>query len=442
MGAIMNPSPFELSRAIGSNISQAFQKGKDENAIESILSKASESGDPKILQDSISKILSQVSPERQGPAIQYLQNAYSNVQKKNEMNRQERQDREAAKEAGYTYGVPPQVAAQQLKDRAKGQRLAQYGLGGSQNALANLPNAENGTPPELGGISGAQGNLMANLNLPIQPTQSKSIFKKLNDDQLVTLTGAPDREVSEPAKAELKRRDEERKVEQKGKENWTKFGMDRAKKVLDRAEEISIGLPVKKTALKLMTDSIANKNLGFWTPDNLAEITGIEAFRSPEGALFKTAGKEYFLGNISRAGARPNQWIEQQISDMMTKIGRSTEANLSVSRALQNETDLDAERVRLTEETFNELRNKGKDIGDLGSMVNSKLSKFAEQKQSELFNDLRAIKAIGEGKPQKFNKVEQGTKISSYMVDALLNAFNNDPDKALQEAKKLGYSIE
>ncbi len=472
-----SPSPFEIGRTVGNNIGNSLTKMRDNSAIESILAEAMSTGDPQVLQNSIGKILSQVSPERQGVAVKYLQDAYNNVQKKQEKDRAEEQGRmaaqkggytfgapsqvqaqelrnkaeiqaqnykkseqtklegkekDAAKGAGYTYGVPPAVAAQQLKDKSKNKRLSQYGLGTDQNSPPNLSKPENSTS--------SPDNQEINQTTPSNSTGS--VFKKLSDDQLVTLTGAPDREVYEPAKAELKRRDEERNLKQKEKEGWTKFGMERAKKVLDKSEEIAQGLPVKKTALKLMTDSIANKNLGFWSPDNLAEITGIEGFRSKEGALFKTAGKEYFLGNISRAGARPNQWIEQQIADMMTKIGRDTGANLSVARALQNETDLDEERVRLTNEIFNDLRKEGKDIGDLGSMINTRLANFAEQKQSELFNDLRAIKAIDENEPQKFHKVKQGTQVSPYMVDALLKAFNNDPDKALQEAKKLGYSVE
>lgn len=435
-----SPSPFEIGRLVGNNLHKSQAKQRDSSAIEAILSEAMNSGTPEALQNSIGKILSQVSPERQGVAVQYLQNAYGNIQKKQEASRQEANQRQAAQDAGYTFGVPPQVAAQQLKDKAKGQRLQQYGLGGDANAPSNLPNAENGTPAYLGG-AGQEG--AQNMGQPQnQPKTPENVLEKMPDHQLRLLTGHPDREISEPAKAILKGRDEERNLTQKKNENWTKFGMERAKKVLDKAEEIAQSLPVKKTALNLMKSALTSRNLGYFTRDNLAELTGIEAFRSPEGAVFKTAGKEYFLGNISRAGARPNQWIEQQIADMMTKVGRDTDANLSVARALENETAIDEERVRLTEEIFGDLRNQDKDVGELGPMVNKKLARFAEQKQNELFNDLRAIKAVSENKPQKFHKVEQGTKISSYMVDALLNSFNNDPEKALKEAQKLGYSIE
>lgn len=437
MGELMsNPSPFQIGREIGNNFGKAFSRVKDENAIDRILSESMATGDPEVLQNNIGKILSQVSPERQGIALQLIQNRYSNIQKQQELAKEESKGQLAAKQAGYTYGVPPQVAAQQVKDKAKGQRLQQYGLGENQNSPDNLPNSEKGSP-----YLGSMGS--GKTPDPTEPPKTaESVLEKMSDQQLRLLTGHPDREISEPAKAILKGRDEERNLNQKKNENWTKFGMERAKKVLDKAEEIAQSLPVKKTALNLMKSAIANKNLGFWSTDNLAEITGIEGFRSKEGSIFKTAGKEYFLGNISRAGARPNQWIEQQISDMMTKIGRDTAANLSVARALQNETDIDEERVRLTEDTFSQLRKEDKDIGDLGPIVNKNLSEFAEQKQIELFNDLRAIKAIDEKKPQKFHKVADGIKISPYMVDALLEMFNNNPDKALQEAKKLGYSIE
>lgn len=419
------PSPFQIARETSNNFSNAFQKVRDENAIEGILSQAMNTGNPQVVQDSIGKILSQVSPERQGAAIQYLQNAYSNIQRRNI----EEREKTAAEQAGYTYGVPPQVAAQQIKDKAKADRIKEaFGSPKDPNAHYNLPNAENPS------VSQTPQQIPDKLN--------QSVFKRLTKDQLIVATGHPDREVSEPAKAELRAREHEEELNQKRQSDVFKSDLARSEKVLERADAIAEQIPQKRTAINLMKDAVANQNLGFFSPDNLAELTGIEGFRSAEGAIFKTAGKEYFLGNIARAGARPNQWIEQQIADMMAKIGREPEANFSVLRALENELDLDEARVRITQEISDRLKAAG-DLGQgkLGSLVNKELSQYAERRQDILFNDLRAIKAIAVKAPQRFRKVEKGTPVSDYMAQALLKQFNNDPKKAADEAKKLGYEF-
>lgn len=423
-----SPSPFEIGRAVGNNFSNASTKIKDNSAIESILSDAMNSGDPKVIQSSIGKILSQVSPERQGLAVQYLQNTYNALQQK----QQQAQKRSDEENAGLIPGIDPKVQAQFVKDKAKQDRISQYGLGGD---VASNGQADPSTPPP-------------NVPNPIpgstpvsQPKES--VFKRLSKDQLIKLTGHPDREIAEPAKAQLDAIKNEEKIGQGQRDALFKSDLSRADKFMDETDAIASTIPRKESALSLMNDAIANRNLSYFSPDNLAEVTGIEGFRSPEGAIFKTAGKEYFLGNIARAGARPNQWIEQQIQDMMTKIGRSTEANLSVNRALENELDLDKERVRLTDEVSDKLRSEGNlSQGKLGSMVNRQLSQYAEKKQIELFNDLRAIKSIAEKEPQKFRKVESGTEVSTVVAQALLRQFNNDPEKAAEEAKKLGYTFE
>lgn len=431
-----SPSAFEIGRNIGNNLGNSFAKVKDENAIERILSEAMGSEDPAVLQNSIGKILSQVSPDRQGVAMQYLQNAYANVQKKQDQSNIEARDKAAANEAGYTYGAPSQVAAQQVRDKSKGSRLAQYGLGQSQAGGQNVP-----TQPSLAGNPAIPAAGQPPQGAPINQVP-ESVFKRLSDDQLVVASGAPDKEVSEPAKAELQRRQKEKELIQNRDKEIFKSDLSRSSKVLERADQIAEQIPQKRTAVNLMKDAVANRNLGFFSPDNLAELTGIEGLRSQEGAIFKTAGKEYFLGNIARAGARPNQWIEQQIADMMAKIGRSPEANFSVLRALENELDLDEARVRITQEVSDRLREQGDyGQGKLGSTVNKELSQYAEAKQLVLFNDLRAIKAIAENQPQKFRRVEKGTQVSDFMAQALLKQFNNDPKKAAEEATKLGYQF-
>lgn len=407
----MNPA-FNIARETATNIGQGIRQSRDQSAIENILSGAIQSGNPEIIQDSIGKILSQVSPQNQGAALQYLQGAYQSALSRQDLKQKEALGRQAAKEGGYTYGAPPQVQAQQAKDLAKTQRLNQYGLKPQDVTITDESEV-------------------------ITPS-----FKDLSEEKLIELTGAPDREISEPAKAQLTKIQEDRKFQQKEREAWKKYGMERAKKVLDRADEISETIPQKQTALNLMKEATLNRNLSFFSPDNIAEITGIEAFRSPEGALFKTAGKEYFLGNISRAGARPNQWIEQQIADMLAKIGRSRAANLSVERALQNELDLDKSRINFTSDVYDEYINDEKDLGKIGSEIGKRMQEFAVKKQKELFNDLRAISAIDEEKPKKFQKVEKDTPLTDYMANALLMMFNDDYDKAKEEAEKLGYQVE
>lgn len=414
---IMNPSAFQIGREIGTNFGNSFKQVKDENLIENIIQESMASGSPEVLQNNIGKILSQVSPERQGPAIQYLQNAYGNIQKK-----QEEQKRiNSLQKEGINPYLPEKLQVEKYKQDAKGKRLENvYGI----------------AQQDQQGINSANPNTVMPNGINIDETNP---FSKFTDGQLVRLSGAEDKEIGEPAKQELKRRQEERNLENEKAKNKIKFGEKIAEKVLVAADETAASLPQKQTALNLMNEAITNRDLSFWSWDNIAEKTGIEGLRSPEGALFKTAAKEYFLGSIARAGTRPNQWIEQQIADMLTKIGRSTAANLSVSRALQNELDLEKERVRLTDEVATELEDTGGNLRRLGSIVNERLSGFAENKQRELFNDLRAIKSIEEKKPQVFHKVTEGTQMSNLVGQALLKQYNNDPRKARIEAKKLGY---
>jgi len=434
---VNNPSAFEIGRTAGNNVAGAFVKQRDNSAIETILSQAMETQDPAVVQNSIGKILSQVSPERQGAAVQYLSNVYNSLQQKQTLAREradierKRQDEQAA---GITPGIHPTVQAQQLKDRNKNTRLSQYGLGGD---VPSNGQADPSTPP-----TNVPDHIPGATKMISRPPQA-SFLDKMNKQQLTVLTGHPDREISEPAKAQLEVIKNNEKIAQGQKDAVFKSNLARADKFKEKVDELSATLPQKESALKSMEDAVATRNLSYFSPDNLAEVTGIEGFRSPEGAIFKTAGKEYFLGNIARAGARPNQWVEQQISDMMPKIGRSIEANLSVARAFRNELDLDKEKVRLTEEISDKLISEG-DLSQakLSSMVDKQLAQYAEKKQIELFNDLRAIKAIGENTPQKFRKVEKDTPISAVVAQALLRQFDNDPKKAAQEATKLGYSYE
>lgn len=412
----MGFSPYEHGRQVGISFGAARQEASDQGNIKNILAEAQASGDPQVLQNSIGRILSSVSRENQPAAINYLQNMMQTTQEK-----QQQQQQFAREEAaGLIPGINPTAQAAIYKENTKKQALQDYygsGIGQSQQ-------------------------IMSDQQQPlVQPVEN--ITKQRSVQQLIKDTGSPYKEISEPAKAQLQQFNEEQKIKQKQSSDVFKADLERSQKVLKEVDEVAAQLPQKESSLSLMNEALANKDLSFWSWDNLADKTGIEAFRSPEGALFKTAAKEYFLGNIKRAGARPNQWIEQQIQDMLAKIGRSTGANLTVTRALENELDLDKKKVELTNDISDRLRSEGNfSQGNLGRLVQKELAKYAEDRQQILYNDLRAIKSIEEKKAQPFNKVAQGTEISKYMVQSLLLKNGNDPKKAAEEAKKLGYKFE
>jgi len=107
-----SPSVFETARGIGNNIAAGMRKGKDESAIEQILSNAMQTGNPEDIQKAYLDIVTKVSPERRPDAIQVLGNIHKNLVEKQTQTR----EKTAAAEAGYTYGAPPTVQAQQVKN--------------------------------------------------------------------------------------------------------------------------------------------------------------------------------------------------------------------------------------------------------------------------------------------------------------------------------------
>lgn len=438
-----SPSPFQIGRETGTNIHNSMNRVRDENTIESVLAQAMGSGDPKVIQDSIGKILSQVSPERQGAALQYLQSTYQSMQAKQAQEEQFKRE----KDAGVVPGVDPRLQVAMYQGNQKSNALAQYGIGPPPSEQPNQmgqPRGEEAPQPNLA-VNGANQPSVQSQPQPTQQAQSSSNpFRNMSDDQLIMATGSPYREISEPADAEMKRRNDERKLNQRADDTRRKSHTDISNEVLKKNEEEAQNLVAARSALNLMRDSILNKDMSFFSPDNLAEITGIEGFRSTEGALFKTAGKEFFLGNLTRSGARPNQFIEKQIIEMLPKMGRSTAANLSVVRAFENEIDLKEEKVRLTRELADELEAKlGYVPRNIGQIRDERLKEYAERKQKELNNDLRAYKSIEEKTKQSFMKVTPGTPISKVVAKAIYDQFDpKDPDrvkKAEKVADELGY---
>jgi hypothetical protein len=261
------------------------------------------------------------------------------------------------------------------------------------------------------------------------PFAKAKMYAAAGEDQLARLE-------TERAKSTIKERIAEREFQSK-----------RSEKYLEDIDTRRETLRAKENAIVSLSDAIENMPGGFST-DYLAEVTGYEPFRTAKGAQFKTATKEFLLGNLNRAGARPNMWIEQQIDTMAAKIGRSKEANETFVAATK--ADLNVERKKI--EIASDLEEKyQKELGyvpkNIARQVEDQLKPYAEYEQAKLAYKLRQIHEKEIGKDlQKLSRVPKGTPLTLEKAKVI---YQKSPGKS--EAQKeanaekialsLGYTI-
>jgi len=362
------PSPFQVAREASNNFGSAFKRVSDENAIEKILSQAMNTGNPEMIQNSIGQILSQVSPERQGVALQYLQNTFSNLQQKQEKAKIEARDRAAAQEAGYTYGAPPQVQGQQVKDKAKGGRLAQYGLGGEQ------PNAgQMGQPGQIQpALAGNPANPAAGQPPLSTPNQApENVFKKLSKEQLIVATGAPDREISEPAKAELRQREHEEKLAEKDVKRTRDEELQFHKEGEKYDEELFKQTKIAKKQVDTIGDIEKAIDSGKVTPTSLANIfKGFgkigdkisEALINKDEATILASIPQLLEGWKEVFGVRLSDADLKLLQDKLPSIGKTAEANKAIVKVLRKYADMTLLRSTIARE----IKEANKGLRPLG----------------------------------------------------------------------------
>ncbi len=106
------PSPFELGRSIGGNVSSGINAGIERNAIDDILEQANASGNPEDINNAMTQILQRVSPERQQAALQILQMKQQQIS-------QQRQA-QAYQEQGLNPYLPESINKELIKKRGEG----------------------------------------------------------------------------------------------------------------------------------------------------------------------------------------------------------------------------------------------------------------------------------------------------------------------------------
>ena len=203
---------------------------------------------------------------------------------------------------------------------------------------------------------------------------------------------------------ENRRRQDERAAV--SKEKRLESGHKRAEKIIDTADKLGEELPLLESSIMAMEDAVVNGDQSFWSPDNIAEMTGIELFRTAKGGQFKTAAKTYFINDLKASGARPNQFLEKQFVDALAKVGRSQEANQTVIESFKFSNDIKRKKL----ETIRNLQKfyeegNGYLPSNFNRIVEETMEPYIKDRQKEYEKRLKELHVQEKKKSMKKGKI-------------------------------------
>lgn len=365
------PSPFEIARAIGTNLGGLGKEIQDKSAIEEILTGLTGTDNPEQLQSAINQVLTRVSPQRQKSVLE------------------------------------------SLESRLKGQQDLE------KAAFA----AANKAPP--GGLTGQ----------PIQPEISARLEEvvKMNPDATAEELTVEFDKAGVPrafsnAFIETRRRQDEAKAKQASGREERRSARD--EKLVAGLDEVRQTNFIKRGSTDTMKNALLTNKLDFFSLDNLAQnVPGFGWATSVGAQTFRAAQKNHLISTIGQLTGRPNQWIEQQISESYAKIGRPREANAAAMLFTQFETDA----LTKWAEIVDRLDEQGNiSPGNLGKAASREMEKWY---QSEIKKVNKQIRDLADGKVTPEELFAPTGKVVMYAPDGGL-LYVNEED--VERYKSLG----
>lgn len=370
---------FQIGQNIGRNQAKFQTQAKDESAIESILSQAMQTEDPSVLQNSIGKILSSVSPERQGAAVQYLQNTMQNLQKKQD----EGKRRASLEKEGINPDLPESLQKVEYENRLQDAQANRI-LGNQSQAPA--------APIEQGGLPAQNLQDIANIPNQQEPApKEKSGFqyKDLTDEQLVQLRGLSAFKLQ--ADSELKRRQEQEKASKSQFEpEADKLEAKRVSELADEVEKEYHSAKEENMRLDRM-EKIDNKG-NVSTP---ALVKILDAVGVPLGVLANPDTEEYrkletdFVRNVSKVfpGGKITNYEIQSYLKTIPGLMNSPEGRAAIvrNRKLLN----DAKLVRY--EAYKKIikDNNGRKPQNLGILIEEATAEKMDKIEEEFVSGVK-----------------------------------------------------
>jgi len=232
----------------------------------------------------------------------------------------------------------------------------------------------------------------------------------------------------------------EQATTQKTKEAEQKRTQDFITQTEGEAREI----PLQQNLLNIAKRSIQEGNFGLLSPDQIAEWTKISAFRTPQGEAFRTAVKDYFLTDIKNAGARPNQFIEKMLADILPTVGKSYAANMVWAEMQQMKIDLNKRRSDLIRQLSPKYSDQyGKPTPALIDAVNTEMMDYGDKLQDRTAYRMQEVMEhdATQQEMRSTKKVTEGTPLTASRAKELTTIAGGDRQKAIKAAKMLGYKI-
>lgn len=284
-------------------------------------------------------------------------------------------------------------------------------------------------------------------NTPAQPTaqaaQNTNALENLSEDQLIGLAGSGNNAIKSMVDSEFKRRDlsikkfnEDREFHERG-----------SKEAIQHVRNLRMSLPKKEFAARLARDAIQSGEVGAFSWNNLADLTGRKEFLTAKGAQLVAASKENLFSNISRVSAKAqNQWLEQRMASQFPEIGKSNEANLTMDAVLQGEIEMDKAYVdaftRLQKEDLDKYGYERRDIDARAeaevALINEKIMDKVSYLTRQQYEAEKGVKYLEE---KIMEKVPRGTMLTPLSAKIMSKKYDGDYKKAIENAKKLGYTI-
>lgn len=371
---------------------------------------------------------------------------------------QEYQQAESYKKLGIPEGTPPELAKAYVADMLKGQQKDKLSpLQQSQKDLADerLKALQQQQGLFQGLYQGQdQGNAsqdqMEGDESVSMPQQGGFDISKTPDNklrQVAAFKGQPGEAgtIGNMAQAELDKREKTEKEKLKKFESERSFHTGYSKDAVKRADLLRESLPKKEMALNLARNAVETGDVSFFSPDKLADVTGVDLFRTAKGAQLITAGKENLLSNMSRVSARAqNIWFEQRLNSMFPKIGQDQEANLTTQEMLEAEEAMDKayldEFDRLQVEDDKNYGYERKDIEKRARQAIKPLENHIMQRASYRMKEIEENeKGLTSLKTDVGKNVVKGTPLTLAMARLYVDKYGKE--NALKVAEKNGYYI-